>query len=60
MSNWRKKVSIILILLVKYDRDMVNSLHFMVLDPSEALGNFPHEMMFRKTKGFAEVEPILS
>ncbi|WP_409270109.1 DUF4236 domain-containing protein [Neobacillus sp. SCS-31] len=53
-------VNKILVLSVKYDRDTVNSLLFTNVDPSEALANFPHEMMFRKTKGFAEVEPILS
>ncbi|WP_245959469.1 hypothetical protein [Neobacillus piezotolerans] len=49
----------ILVLSVKYDRDTLNGLHFTKLDPSEALENFPHEMSFKKTKGFAEVEPIL-
>lgn len=50
----------ILILSVKYDRDTLNGLQFTKLDPSEALANFTHEISFRKTKGFAEVEPILS
>ncbi|ALC90450.1 hypothetical protein AM500_12130 [Bacillus sp. FJAT-18017] len=48
----------LLILSVRYDRGMVDKLNFEMLDPSEALVNFPHHMKFKKTKGFDEVEPV--
>ncbi|RHW42038.1 DUF4236 domain-containing protein [Neobacillus notoginsengisoli] len=50
----------VLILSVHYDRSTMDMLNFSLLDPSEALANFPHKMSFKKTKGFEEVEPILS
>ncbi len=46
------------ILSVKFDRAALESLNFDFIDPSDALNNFQHNMKFRKTMGFAEVEEI--
>ncbi|WP_147532983.1 DUF4236 domain-containing protein [Bacillus marasmi] len=48
------------ILSVKFDKPTLNSLNFSNLDPSDALSNFKHNMNFKKTKGFEEVEVITS
>ncbi|HWK23948.1 MAG TPA: DUF4236 domain-containing protein [Ureibacillus sp.] len=46
------------ILSVKFDRATIQSLNFDLIDPSDALNNFQHNMKFRKTMGFAEVNEI--
>ncbi|OCA90583.1 hypothetical protein A8F94_01490 [Bacillus sp. FJAT-27225] len=48
----------LLVLSVRYDRGMVEKLNFEMLDPSDALVNFPHHMKFKKTRGFEEVGPV--
>lgn len=47
-----------LILSVVFDRDMLNTLNFTLIDPSDAMQNFPHHMNFLKTAGFQPVEKI--
>jgi hypothetical protein len=47
-----------LILSVKIDRDILDKLNFESIDCSDSMNNFPHQMKFRKTKGFAPVEKI--
>lgn len=46
------------IMSVAIPRRTLASLNFEYLDPSDSLGNFVHNMHFRKTKGFAAVEKI--
>ena len=46
------------ILSVAIPRTTLDRLNLSTIDPSDALDNFVHRMMFRKTKGFAPVEPI--
>lgn len=48
------------ILSVKYDKPTLESLNFTNLDPSDALGNFEHQMKFKKTKGFEQVKEVLN
>ncbi|PYF04305.1 DUF4236 domain-containing protein [Ureibacillus chungkukjangi] len=47
------------VLSVKFDRATLESLNIGLIDPSDALNNFHHNMKFRKTMGFAEVEEIV-
>ena len=46
------------IVSVLMPRSTIVSLNFERLDPSDALRNFVHRMEFKKTKGFAPVEPL--
>lgn len=46
------------VLSVKFNRTALESLNFGYIDPSDALNNFQHNMKFRKTLGFAEVEEV--
>lgn len=46
------------ILSVLYDRDILNGLNFDLIDPSDAMNNFWHNMKFQKTAGFKPVEKI--
>ncbi|MEQ8966640.1 MAG: hypothetical protein RID91_12505 [Azospirillaceae bacterium] len=46
------------ILSVKFVRQTIVSLNLDAIDPSEALRNFNHVMSFKKTKGFARIEPL--
>jgi hypothetical protein len=39
-------------------RKTIELLNFETLDPSDSMGNFVHRMDFKKTKGFAIVDPI--
>ncbi len=48
----------ICLLSAKMPRDVIEVLNFSLLDPSDALSNFPHRMDFKKLKGFSEVEPM--
>jgi hypothetical protein len=48
----------VLILSIKIDRETLNGLNFESIDCSDSMNNFPHHMMFRKTKGFDIVEKI--
>ena len=46
------------ILSVKIPRSSLNSLNFELLDPSDSLKNFMHEINFSKTKGFKAAKKI--
>ena len=46
------------ILSVAMSRTVFSQLNFNRLDPSDAMENFPHRMDFKKTAGFAPVEPF--
>ncbi|AQQ52348.1 DUF4236 domain-containing protein [Planococcus lenghuensis] len=46
------------ILSVKFDRHTLNSLNFEAIDCSDSMANFPHNMKFKKTQGFAPVEKL--
>lgn len=46
------------ILSIKIEREILNSLNFDLIDCSDAMTNFPHHMKFLKTKGFVPVEKI--
>lgn len=39
-------------------RKTLDRLNFETLDPSDSMANFLHRMDFKKTKGFAAIEPI--
>lgn len=45
-------------LSVAIPRRTFKGLNFELLDPSDSLGNFVHNMQFQKTKGFSPVERI--
>ena len=47
------------ILSVVVPRETLNKLNFALLDPSDAMSNFVHQMKFMKTKGFQPIEKIL-
>jgi len=46
------------ILSVQFVRQTFKSLNLASLDPSDSMANFNHVMSFKKTKGFAQVEPL--
>ena len=46
------------ILSVLFDRDTLENLNFDLIDPSDALTNFRHNMSFAKTTGFKPVERL--
>ena len=46
------------ILSVALPRGTIDRLNFSSVDPSDALANFVHHMAFKKTTGFAAVQPI--
>lgn len=46
------------LLSVKFDRSRVMSLNMAMIDPSDALGGFEHNMKFKKTEGFQPVARI--
>jgi len=48
----------ITILSVVFKRDVLEGLNFQLIDPSDALKNFKHNMKFLKTAGFKPVERI--
>jgi len=48
----------ITILSVVFDRDGLSKLNFDLIDPSDALQNFQHNMKYLKTSGFKPVERI--
>ncbi|MGE7665812.1 DUF4236 domain-containing protein [Ureibacillus composti] len=45
-----------LIVSIKIERTILNTLNFDSIDCSDSMNNFPHNMKFLKTKGFASVE----
>jgi len=47
------------ILSVIIPRDKLHELNFEMLDPSDSMGNFIHNMKFLKTKGFQKVHKLL-
>lgn len=46
------------ILSVLFERDILENLNFDMIDPSDALKNFRHNMKFVKTQGFQPVDRI--
>ncbi len=46
------------IVSVAISPDILNLLNFDLIDPSDSLKNFPHNMKFGKTTGFASVQKI--
>jgi len=48
------------ILSVVIPRETINKLNFELIDPSDSMGNFLHQMKFLKTKGFQPVREIHS
>jgi hypothetical protein len=46
------------ILSVKFDRATLEGLNFGLLDPSDSMQNFEHNMKVMKTKGFQVVEEV--
>ena len=48
----------ITILSVQIDKATLNTLNIELVDPSDSMNNFKHNMKFKKTKGFEEVERI--
>lgn len=46
------------ILSVQFVRPTFASLNLTDLDPSDSMANFNHAMSFKKTKGFARIEPL--
>ena len=47
------------ILSVKFERSKLASLNMDLIDPSDSLINFEHNMKFKKTSGFSKVEKLL-
>lgn len=48
------------ILSVAVSRDTISALNMDLIDPSDSLGNFVHNMSFTKTKGFSITEKLLT
>ncbi|MDM5338494.1 DUF4236 domain-containing protein [Fictibacillus enclensis] len=48
------------ILSIRIDRHQLVELNFDRIDCSDAMANFEHHMVFKKTKGFEQVERLLS
>ena len=48
------------ILSVAIPRGTLDSLNLSNIDPSDAMTNFVHNMIFKKTKGFEAVEKVTS
>ena len=46
------------ILSVKIERETLNKLNFDTIDCSDSMVNFEHNMVFRKTSGFLQVEKV--
>ena len=46
------------VLSVAIPGDRLEGLNFEMLDPSDSMDNFPHRMVFKKTKGFGAVEAL--
>ena len=46
------------ILSALFDRDTMDRLDFVQVDPSDALENFRHRMRFTKGKGMLPIEPL--
>lgn len=47
------------ILSVRFVRETYFSLNRTMVDPSDSLSNFVHEMKFSRTKGFSPIQPLL-
>ncbi|MGG5253600.1 DUF4236 domain-containing protein [Neobacillus sp. SM06] len=54
-TGYEKKMTI---LSVKIGKRILNKLNFEAIDCSDALQNFQHNMKFKKTSGFSEVEKL--
>lgn len=48
----------IVVLSAEFNRDILNELNFALINPSDALQNFPHNMKFLKTAGLKPVKKI--
>ena len=46
------------VLSVAFDRETLSTLNFELIDPSDSIRNFEHVMKFKKTTGFAAIEPL--
>lgn len=46
------------IISVAFDPNTLNTLNFELIDPSDSMRNFPHNMKFGKTTGFTGVQKI--
>ncbi len=46
------------ILSVAIPRDTIDGLNLDTIDPSDSMGNFVHNMDFKRSRGFAKVEEI--
>lgn len=53
-GNWER----VTILSIKMNRETLNGLNFDLIDCSDAMNNFQHNMIFKKTKGFYPVEKL--
>jgi hypothetical protein len=49
---------LVTLITVMCSREVLQSLNFSAIDPSDAMTNFPHRMKFKKSSGFEPVEPI--
>jgi hypothetical protein len=47
------------ILSVRFVRQTFERLNMQQIDPSDALGNFSHNMEFKRTSGFSPIEPLI-
>ena len=47
------------ILSVKIEKEMLLQLNLDLIDCSDSMNNFTHQMKFRKTMGFAPVKPLI-
>lgn len=45
-------------LAVHFTRDRLSRINFGAIDPSDSMSNFDHRMSFKKSSGFAPVEPM--
>lgn len=46
------------VLSVQFVRETYRRLNLAAIDPSDSLANFNHHMAFKRTKGFAQIEPL--
>ena len=46
------------IVSVHFIKEIMDKINFNLIDPSDSIGNFPHNMDFKKTLGFRPVNPL--
>lgn len=54
-GNYEEKI----IVAVQVERNILEKLNFDLLDPSESMSNFKHNMSFKKTSGFMPVSELV-